>query len=101
MTPNTHVARPSKLSKTLISLVLAGGLIALQTGSANAISASVKMACMGDYFSYCSMHSVGSQALRTCMSDNGHRLSKRCVTALIGAGEVSQTEVSRRAASAR
>jgi len=101
MTPNTSASRLSKFSKTLVSFVLAGGLLALQTASASAISSSVKMACMGDYFSYCSMHSVGSQALRACMSDNGHRLSKRCVNALIGAGEVSQTEVSRRAASAR
>jgi hypothetical protein len=101
MISNTPASRPSKISKALLSLALAGGLLALQTGSASAISSSVKMACMGDYFSYCSMHAVGSQALRACMNDNGHRLSKRCVNALIGAGEVSQTEVSRRAASAR
>jgi hypothetical protein len=54
---------------------------------------------MSDYFSYCSQHAVGSSALRRCMRNAGPRLSKRCVNALISAGEVSQREVSRRAAS--
>jgi hypothetical protein len=54
---------------------------------------------MSDYFSYCSQHAVGSSALRRCMRNAGPRLSKRCVNALISAGEVSKREVSRRAAS--
>jgi len=72
-----------------------------KTTTAAAVSNSVKLACMGDYFSYCSQHAVGSPALRACMNENGLRLSKRCISALVAAGEVSQTEVSRRAASAR
>lgn len=78
---------------------IAALMITVGASQAHAVSAAVKFACMSDYFSYCSAHPVGSQALRACMSENGHRLSKRCVTALIDAGEVSQAEVSRRAAS--
>jgi hypothetical protein len=63
------------------------------------VSLAVKRACMSDYFSYCSQHAVGSAALRRCMRNAGPRLSKRCVNALISAGEVSKREVSRRAAS--
>ena len=35
-------------------------------------------------------------ALRQCMRSVGSKLSKRCVNALVVAGEVSQTEVNRR-----
>jgi hypothetical protein len=51
---------------------------------------------MSDYFSYCSQHEVGSQALRQCMRQAGPKLSKRCIGALVAAGEVSQVEVDRR-----
>jgi hypothetical protein len=59
------------------------------------------MACMSDYFSYCSSYSVGSPQLRQCMRAAGPKLSKGCVSALVAAGEVSQAEVSRRQASLR
>lgn len=91
----------SSISRLLTSALIAGAVSITATSQAFAISNNVKMACIGDYFSYCSQHAVGSQALRACMSDNGLRLSKRCVTALIQAGEVSKDEVARRAASAR
>ncbi|MCB1520771.1 MAG: hypothetical protein KDJ37_09370 [Hyphomicrobiaceae bacterium] len=88
----------STKSIALAALLAAAG-VAAQTGSASAVSLRVQTACMADYFSYCSKHSVGSQSLRRCMSDNGARLSKRCVNALVAAGEVSKSEVARRAAS--
>lgn len=65
-------------------------------GSAEAVSLSVQRACMGDYLAHCSQHSIGSAAVRGCMSKVGPRLSNRCVNALVAAGEVSKTEVSRR-----
>lgn len=81
-------------------LTLFAALSALAGGhsEAGAVSARVKMACAGDYFSYCSQHSPTSPAVRQCMRANGLRLSDRCVNALVAAGEVSADEVARRQA---
>lgn len=100
----THSASQSRqplISRTILTAVVAIGIVAIQASEAAAVSSAVRMACIGDYFSYCSAHRVGSQELRVCMNENGHKLSKRCVGALVAAGEVSKTEVARRAASAR
>lgn len=83
----------------LAAVVLAAG-IAAQTSGAAAISNSVRFACMADYFAYCSQHSPEGAGVRQCMSANGLRLSKRCVNALVAAGEVSKAEVARRSAAA-
>lgn len=80
-----------------LSLTLAA-TPAVQASPAAAVSLAVKMACMTDYMSHCSQHAVGSPAVRSCMRAVGSRLSKRCVSALIAAGEVSQAEVDRRRA---
>ncbi len=69
---------------------LAMGTIALTSVHAGAVSASVQASCAGDYFAYCSAHPVGTKGVRRCMRRNGHRLSKRCINALVAAGEVSK-----------
>jgi hypothetical protein len=66
---------------------------------ANAISLSVKLACASDYYAHCSAHPVDSSATRQCMRRVGAGLSKGCIDALVGAGEVSKAEVQRKAAS--
>jgi hypothetical protein len=76
-----------------------GGLI-LPASEAGAVSARVRMACAGDYFSYCSQYSPGGSEVRQCMRANGLKLSKSCVAALVADGEVSKAEVARRAAAA-
>ncbi|MCB1526860.1 MAG: hypothetical protein KDJ45_04065 [Hyphomicrobiaceae bacterium] len=88
------------LTKSPLIVAAAIAIIGLvgQSGSAAAVSLAVKRACMGDYFSHCSNHAVGSPGVRRCMRNAGPRLSKRCINALIDAGEVSRSEVSRRAA---
>jgi len=78
----------------LAALVLCALLV--QTSQVGAVNRAVKFACMSDYFAYCSQHEVGSQALRQCMRSVGSKLSKRCVSALVAAGEVSKAEVTRR-----
>ena len=88
---------PAK-SSHVIAVAVAVLAVAGQSTSASAVSLAVKRACMGDYFSYCSSHAVGSASLRRCMRNAGPRLSKRCVKALVAAGEVSKADVSRRAA---
>ncbi|MFN3869750.1 MAG: hypothetical protein ACK4MF_11895 [Hyphomicrobiaceae bacterium] len=87
--------------KVIISSVVLAAGIAAQTSGAAAISNSVKIACMADYFSYCSQHSPEGSGVRQCMRANGLKLSSRCVNALVAAGEVSKEEVARRSASAK
>jgi len=86
------------LSRGGLIAALAVGTLALSTPQAGAVSASVRANCTGDYLSYCSQHPVGSKGVRRCMRANGHRLSKRCVRALVSSGEVSKRETSRRSA---
>ncbi len=68
---------------------------------AGAVSAKVKFACARDYYAHCSKFSPNSPEVRICMDEVGDKLSKRCVDALVAEGEVSETEVNRRAASLR
>ena len=72
------------------------GLAAL-SASASAQSLAVQLACANDYYAYCSRHDPDSAAARACMRTNGTKLSQRCINALVAAGEVSKSEVSRRA----
>jgi hypothetical protein len=76
--------------------VATGALLAMPGAASAQVSANVRNACMGDYFEYCAGMEVGSQELRRCFNRNGAKLSAGCVTALVGAGEVSQSEVNRR-----
>ena len=73
----------------------------LWTSAAEAVSLHVKLACAQDYFAYCSQFASGSPEVRQCMRAVGEKLSARCVDALVDAGEVSITEVSRRSAQVR
>lgn len=74
-------------------------VMALSVSGALAASMRVKMACSGDYYAHCSKFPSDSDETRRCMRAVGDRLSAGCVSALVAAGEVSQAEVSRRAAS--
>jgi hypothetical protein len=62
---------------------------------ANAVGLKTQMNCASDYYAYCSQFPVGSSGVRKCMKDNGPRLSKACVNALIADGEISKAEVER------
>lgn len=88
----------SSAARLALVAILVFAASAAINGAASATSASVRSACMSDYFSYCSAHAVGSASLRTCMRSNGPRLSSRCVSALVAAGEISQGYVSKRRA---
>lgn len=94
MTPITSLLTARAAVTAIVALTALGG----GHSDAHAVSARVKMACAGDYFSFCSQHSPTSPAVRQCMRANGLKLSNRCVNALVAAGEVSQAEVSRRQA---
>lgn len=95
MTPIASFLSARAALTALVALTALAGA----NSDAHALNARVKMACAGDYFSYCSQHSPTSPAVRQCMRANGLKLSSRCVNALVAAGEVSASEVaSRRAA---
>lgn len=83
------------MNTTIIAAVTFAILAATAT-QASAVNRSVKRACIGDYFSYCSAHAPGSPGVRSCFRANGSKLSKRCIKALAKAGYVSKTKISRR-----
>jgi hypothetical protein len=99
MTATSETRKSSPYRTALAAAFLLGAVtFPMQAG---AVSMAVKMACLSDYLSNCSSFQVGSQELRQCMRSAGPNLSKGCINALVAAGEVSQSEVSRRSASLR
>ncbi len=103
--PETAMTQIAKFSTSTSSrsalkaaLVLAG--LTLMTGNASALSLRVKLACASDYYAHCSSYSPGSPEVRQCMRSVGLGLSKTCVEALAGAGEMSSGDLAKyRAAS--
>lgn len=87
--------------RAALAAVAALGGFGLTSNEASAVSLRVKLACASDYYSYCSDHAPESSGVRQCMRANGLKLSRGCVDALVGAGEVSKDEVARRSASTR
>lgn len=83
-------------ARLAVAALLAGAASIAVTTAASAVSGNVRQACMSDYFAYCSAHAVGSASLRGCMKSNGPKLSSRCLSALISAGEVSSATVAKR-----
>lgn len=88
-------ARRSSFRPLIVSLTAAAALLPVAS-NAYAISLGVQIACASDYYAHCSAYSPTSPQVRTCMRAVGAGLSKRCVDALVAAGEVSAAEVARR-----
>lgn len=99
MTAIQHRAARARRSPFTLAVVLAA--LALPVTQAWAVSDDVERACTADYLAYCSGHDPDGPGVRTCMRAAGTKLSARCVKALIGAGEVSKSDVARRQAKAR
>lgn len=74
----------------VVSLFALG--LAVLPASARDVNPAVKRACANDYFAHCSMHPVGTPAVRKCMRAVGPKLSKVCVRALVAAGEVRASD---------
>ncbi len=81
--------------------VSATAVITSQAASARDVSPAVKRACANDYFAHCSMHPVGTPAVRKCMRNVGPRLSKPCLGALAAAGEIKPSDRKRYKTAAR
>ena len=100
MTATTFKLTSTGFRSALIATAALGAAV-LSTSEAGAVSASVRFACASDYLANCSSYAPNSSETRRCMRKVGYRLSKRCINALVAAGEVSQAEVARKAASRR
>ncbi|MDX2307880.1 MAG: hypothetical protein NW216_06565 [Hyphomicrobium sp.] len=72
-----------------IALTAVIATLAAPPAEAQNVSPAVKRACANDYFAHCSMHPVGTPAVRSCMRAVGPKLSKGCISALVAAGEVT------------
>ena len=79
---------------TLAALV--GIYFHASSSQATTITAGEKQFCNDDYRKFCGSYGLDTNALRDCMDRAGHSLSHDCIEALIGAGEVSRSEVRRR-----
>lgn len=93
----TQIAKSStsKSSRRALKATLALAALALMTGNASAMSLRVKLACASDYYAHCSSYSPGSTEVRQCMRKVGIGLSKGCVEALAGAGEISSADLAK------
>ena len=60
------------------------------------ITTAVSNDCRWDYHNYCSDYGIGSPLLNYCFRNNGAKLSKACVNALVAAGDVSKNYVQAR-----
>jgi hypothetical protein len=81
--------------------VVTGAASSVVSTNADAVSLRVKLACSRDYYALCSQYASDSPETRQCMRAAGHKLSPRCINALVEEGEVSGTEVARRSAQLR
>lgn len=75
-----------------VAVVSAAAVFTAGAAYARDVSPAVKRACANDYFAHCSMHPVGTPAVRKCMRAVGPRLSKQCIGALAAAGEVTKAD---------
>jgi hypothetical protein len=57
---------------------------------------AVSQDCRWDYHNFCGEYGIGSPLLTYCFRNNGAKLSKACVNALIAAGDVSKSYVQAR-----
>jgi len=85
-----------KTFRAVLTSAMALGGAAISANDAVAVSLSVQLACATDYYAHCSAYNPDSPQVRSCMRAVGNGLSKRCVNALVAAGEVSASEVARR-----
>lgn len=85
----------TKITSTSLKAAIVLASLTLMTGNASALSLRVKIACATDYYAHCSAYTPGSQEVRQCMRKVGRGLSKGCVEALAGAGEISTADLAK------
>ena len=64
------------------------GLAIAVSSPASAASQKVRSACKDDYLKFCPSYEPHSTKARQCMRQTGKRLSRKCIDALVDAGEI-------------
>jgi hypothetical protein len=62
------------------------------------VTKAVQDNCQWDYDKFCNQYGLGTELLDMCFRQNGPKLSKGCIDALIAAGDVSKEYVDRQKA---
>ena len=73
---------------TVDTAMFTTGAMAAKSGP---YSANVRRSCKGDYNRFCPGYSLYGTELRRCMQSAGKAISKRCIRALVDAGEVPRS----------
>ncbi len=80
-------------AKLLIASVTILGFVGAASAKSVTVTPAVQDACEWDYHNLCDQYAIGSDLLDMCFKQNGPKLSKPCVDALIAAGDTSQEYV--------
>jgi hypothetical protein len=78
-----------------IAFLSVAGLVGPAFAASVTVTPAVQKECQWDYNEFCNQYGLGTELLDMCFKSNGAKLSKGCVEALIGAGDVSQEYVTR------
>jgi hypothetical protein len=82
-------------SKFFMAFVLVLGFAGSAQSQAVNITPLMENECQWDYHNFCSQYAIGSELLDLCFKQNGPKLSKGCVEALVAAGDTTQAYVDR------
>ena len=80
-------------ARLLIASVAFLGFAGAACAESVTVTPAVQNACEWDYHNLCGQYAIGSDLLDICFKQNGPKLSKPCVDALIAAGDTSQEYV--------
>ena len=84
-----------KMKSVAAMLAVFAVTLALAPEPASAVTARIKRDCKSDYNRYCKKYELGSEGLRACMSRSIRKVSKRCISALVAGGEMTQAQANR------
>jgi hypothetical protein len=84
-----------KIKSVTAMLAAFAVILALAPDTAGAVTERMKRDCRTDYNRYCKKYVLGSEGLRACMSRSIRKVSKRCISALVAGGEMTQAQANR------
>lgn len=82
-------------ASVFVALASIFGFVGVANAQAVNITPLMENECQWDYHNFCSQYAIGSELLDICFKQNGPKLSKGCVDALIAAGDTTQAYVDR------
>ena len=82
-------------TRVYTALALIFGFVGIANAQSDKITPLMENECQWDYHNFCSQYAIGSELLDICFKQNGPKLSKGCIDALIAAGDTTQAYVDR------